>query len=146
MTYKAIEEWVEEHFRVDDYFSDEQLIFDVKQQFEQDGRYFPEEAENNIRQLWRETITGIPENNLDYYEGPDQETLDDIRNDIREKFSHFFEENVFPEYTGVPDIQPVFDQQSIQEEPQVDVTPEPQKWFTGGFRSLGKRIWKLFGR
>lgn len=149
MTYADVAAWVEEHFNVSKYFNPDELIRDVKDRFEYDGSVFPKQAEDNIRTLWRETITGVTTESLDAYDvEPQRETLDDIRNDYRQRFSNFFEyANPEPEYHDVEETlatpPPVVDQMP-------DVTPsgreEQRSWFTGGFKSLGQRIWKLFGR
>lgn len=79
-----------------------------------------------------------------------RETLDDIKADYRERFSYFFEQTEIPEgqeYTPQYEEQPV-DQVLSTPPPILDNMPETENrsWFTGGFKSLGKRIWSLFGR
>lgn len=146
MTYEQIAEWVKSNFNLDEYFDPEELVREVKRTFEREQAYFPNEAIKYIREAWKENITEIPQEGLDYYNtAPQRETLEDVRADYRNRFANFFEaQNPVPEYHDVEETlatpPPV-----IEQLPPVDVTPERQTWFTGGFRSLGKRVWKLLG-
>lgn len=146
MTYEQIAEYVRNNWNLDQYFDPQDLVDDVRRTFQREGSYFPNESIKYIREAWRENITGIQQEGLDYYDTvPQRETLDDIRADYRNRFSKFFEETEIPEGHDVEETlatpPPV-----IEQLPPVDVTPERQSWFTGGFRSLGNRIWKLLGR
>lgn len=49
MTYKAIWEWAVANYDMQAYFSAESLIYDIKNQFAKDGRFFPDGAEEVIK-------------------------------------------------------------------------------------------------
>jgi len=53
MTYAQVAEWIWENFDVDNYFTPEELIYDVKNRFNQDMTYFPIQAEDNIREMFQ---------------------------------------------------------------------------------------------
>jgi len=136
---------VSENFDLEAYFDPGELIRDVKKQFEFDGSYFPPEAGKNIKQTWLDQF-GYSDRALDV-ESDQRETLDDIRMDYRNRFTNFFENTGVPEGTEyIPDVEETLATPPPVTEQLPDVTPEQQNWFTGGFRSLGNRIWKLLGR
>ena len=53
MTYSAIWEWIYENFDVNNYLTPEELIYDVEQQFNADGRYFPPESRDLIHERFQ---------------------------------------------------------------------------------------------
>lgn len=84
MTYAQIAEWVERNFDVNGYSSFEQLMYDVKERFTQDGMKFPEQAEENLLALYKGELDEVdqetygdlgPEDNFEIYGGfgPEQE-------------------------------------------------------------------------
>ena len=53
MTYAQIFEWVTEHFDMNNYFSVEDLLYDVKNEFNRTRAYFPIEAEDLLREQFQ---------------------------------------------------------------------------------------------
>lgn len=53
MTYSQIFEWVYEHFDLNQYFSAEDLLYDVKNMFNKTNSYFPIEAEDLIKERFQ---------------------------------------------------------------------------------------------
>lgn len=53
MTYKQIFEWVTEHFEMNNYFSAEELLYDIKNEFNRTHSYFPIEAEDLVREQFQ---------------------------------------------------------------------------------------------
>jgi hypothetical protein len=51
--YDKIWEWIYANYDVNNYQTDGELLYDVKNQFVQDGRYFPIEAEDLIRERFQ---------------------------------------------------------------------------------------------
>lgn len=140
MTYADIARWVEANFPLDQYFDPGELIRDVRKQFEFDGTYFPPEAGANIKQTWIDQF-GYSDRALDV-ESNQRETLEDIRNDYRDRFSNFFE-NTMPYETQTPEETlatppPVIEQMPDFEEQQ---KRENSSWYAGGFRNIASRIW-----
>lgn len=84
MTYAQVAEWVWENFDVDNYFTAEELIYDVKNRFVQDMAYFPIQAEDNIKEMFQfkreikeqETIAA-EQRQIEQYIGPRMESITD---------------------------------------------------------------------
>ena len=53
MTYSQIAEWVRENFDLNNYFSVEELLYDVKNEFNRTRAYFPIEAEDLLREQFQ---------------------------------------------------------------------------------------------
>jgi|SRR6185437_749313 len=144
MTYENIADWVKNNYDLGAYFSPEELIREVKKQFEYDGGYYPNEAGKYIRDVWVDQYR-TPDRALDF-DSNQRETLEDVRNDYRNRFSNFFEEqNPEIQYVQTYETQqpeetlatppPVVEQ--LPEEPR----PERRSWYAGGFKDLASRIW-----
>lgn len=137
MTYAQIGDYVKNNYDVGAYFSPQELIDAVKKQFQRDGAFFPNEAGKYIRDAWVDQYR-TPDRALDY-DSNQRETLEDIRNDYRERFSNFFEEYVPSYETQRP--------QEILATPPPVVEQLPQEptqnraWYSGGFKDLASRIW-----
>ncbi len=76
-----------------------------------------------------------------------RETLQDIQEDYRTRFSNFFE-NEMPEQT-YHDVEetlatppPVVEQLPNTEQQQ----RENSNWYAGGFRNVAKRVWSFFNQ
>ena len=53
MTYKDIWEWIYNSFDVNNYFSPEDLLYDVKNEFNRTGSAFPVQAEDIVRERFQ---------------------------------------------------------------------------------------------
>lgn len=51
--YKAIWEWIYANYDVQNYLSAEDLLYDVESQFNRDGRYFPPEASDLVKERFQ---------------------------------------------------------------------------------------------
>lgn len=56
MTYDDIAAWVEENFDVSTYGTAKELWLEVGKRFNEDNMYLPPEAEDNISNLWEESV------------------------------------------------------------------------------------------
>ena len=138
MTYEQIGDYVKNNYDVGRYFSPQELIDDVKRQFARDGAFFPNEAGKYIRDAWVDQYR-TPDRALDY-DSNQRETLEDIRNDYRNRFPDFFENQIpEPQYRNVEETlatpPPV-----IENLPQEPVR-QNRAWYSGGFKDLASRIW-----
>jgi hypothetical protein len=51
--YDKIWEWIYANYDVNNYFTPEELLFDVENQFNRDGRYFPPEARDLVKERFQ---------------------------------------------------------------------------------------------
>lgn len=140
MTYEQIGDYVKNNYDVGNYFSPQELIDAVKKQFERDGAFYPKEAGKYIRDAWVDQYR-TPDRALDY-DSDRRETLDDIRNDYRNRFSNFFEvQNPEIEYTQRYETQT--SEETLSTPPPVagQLPQENRAWYSGGFKDLASRIW-----
>ena len=147
MTYSQIFEWVTKNFNLENYFSPEELLYDVELEFNRTHAYFPEEARDLIRANWqyRDEYAELQRREEDQREV--QEILTgspEIKPSIPEQI---IEELNRPEIMGIDMTQFRTDKEYI--------TPPAIERFTRetGVRTLGRLVsrarsffGKLFGR
>jgi len=99
MTYAQVAEWIWENFDVNNYFTPEELIYDVKNRFNQDMTYFPIQAEDNIREMFQ------------------------FRREIQEREERDAEQRKIAEYVGAP-MESITDEviQDMQR-PEIEMIP-----------------------
>lgn len=53
IAYEKIWDWIYANYDVNNYFTPEELLFDVENQFNKDGRYFPPEARDLVKERFQ---------------------------------------------------------------------------------------------
>lgn len=140
MTYDDVASWVEENFVIGNYLSPKELIEDVKQRFQQDGMYFPDQAGANINSKWREAM-GLDQYQAESIEELQRQRYEEVQREMESKFRFFLEEQPETQYYEPVVYEPT---EPVPQEPQA--TQEQAKGFTGVFRNIGSRIRSIFRR
>ena len=93
-------QWIWENFDVDNYFTPEELIYDVKNRFNQDMTYFPVQAEDNIREMFQ------------------------FRRERKESEERDAEQRKIAEYVGAP-MESITDEviEQMQQRPEIEYVP-----------------------
>jgi len=112
--------------------------------------FYPNEASEFINKRWRDAM-GI-EYQQQTFEDIQRQRYDEIQEELASKFRFFLDSAPPPSYReeplvyGAPAQEPDLDIEALQEQPSQGVQEQEQDWYSGGFRSVGKRIWSFLSR
>ena len=139
MTYLQIAEWVASNYNLDNYDNVADLIADVKFRFEQEQNFFPNEAAEEIKNIWLQE-SGY-EKQLSIEEAM-QRRYEEAERELNTKIQRFFE-NAQPEYreAEIPYAEEAVEGRPYQAQPTQ--APKPR---TLGIRAFFGRIAGFFRR
>jgi hypothetical protein len=138
MTYAQISEWVAENFDPGYYNTPQSFIQAVKDRFEEDGIFFPNEASDNLNELWKEQTFQNQPRDYDIDE-LQRQRYEQAMQELDEKTRAFLDS--FPEQQYREYVAPIPEPEYAKEAPQPEYSREVQPKGEGFFNRL-RRFFK----